>query len=220
VITDDHRQNIIKANQKRRGESHRCPEGCTCDRHKVYYRGGSKKGRIISPEAQKRIAEGIKNRVLTDEGRQRLVEEMSTHRGDPEFEAKRVAALQKALTGRTCPIGCTCGKHTTPPTLPVHRNSDGRKGYIYIIEFSTGVVKVGRTTSPRQRIDGQLYTASKLGVEPTNIWLSAFHEDYKANEVELLGLLGAPARGTEYFRVEYSHVVKLAEAIIQRYENL
>lgn len=220
VMTPEHKANIAKANAARKGESHGCPEDCTCNRHRAYYRGGSKKGRVISEQGRQNINEGIRNRIYTDEARQRVSEDLKArHASDPSLTARCVEVMRKANTGRTCPLGCTCGKHAKPPTLPVHRKSDGKRGYIYIIEFSTGVVKVGRTTSPRQRIDSQLYVASKLGVEPVNIWLSVFHENYKDNEVELLNLLGDPTRGSEYFKIEYSHVVDLAETIIQRYES-
>lgn len=216
VISNDHRQNIIAANKGRRGQSQsKCQEGCKCKRHKAYYRGGSEKGRKFSPEAKSRIAAGAKERAYTTEARQRLVEEMKGHHSDAEWETKRISALQEALTGISCPIGCSCGKHNSPPILPLHKGSDGQKGYVYIIEFSTGIIKVGRTTSPRQRIKSQLYVASKLGVEAINIWLSGWHENYKTNEVELLSRLGSPSRGEEYFRDSFSKAVKIAEKFIE-----
>lgn len=218
VLTEEHRAKIVAANQARKGESHKCPPGCTCDRHKAYYRGGSKKGRTFSPEAVKRIAEGAKNREYSEEALQRLAEDMRNHHEDSDWETERIGALQEALTGTECPVGCTCRKHGTPPLLPQHKNSDGTLGYIYAIEFSTGVVKVGCTGSPRQRINSQIYVASKLGVETKNIWLSVLHEGYAANEILLLGNLGAPARGAEYFKTDFAHVVETAEAIIDRYQ--
>lgn len=173
VITEDHRQKIIEANKARRGESHKCPEGCTCARHQAYYRGGSTKGRTLSPGARERIAEGANNRDYGDLG----------------------------------------------PPLPRHPKSDGKKGYIYIIEYDTGMVKVGRTTSPRQRIKGQLYIAARFGVEPRNIWLSSFHENYKSTERELLKRLGTPTQGAEYFETTYAEVIGVAQALVGAYDG-
>lgn len=73
---------------------------------------GSKKGRTFSPEARARMAEAARNRKKpSPEERRVLSEKMKALHADPEFEAKRIAALQARLTGSTCPEGCTCAKH-------------------------------------------------------------------------------------------------------------
>lgn len=216
ILTPEHKAKIAAANAARKGESHKCPEGCTCNRHQGRYFGGSKKGRKFSEQAKANIAQGARNRDYTAEVAVQLSEAMLTHREDPDWEAKRADALREALTGKECPLGCTCGKHrsSTGTSLPQHKNNDGTRGYLYVIEYSTGVVKVGRTTSPRQRIRSQTYVAAKLGVEPVSVWLSDYHENYKANEEALLTSLGAPMRGVEYFDESFSVVVQHAEYLV------
>lgn len=73
---------------------------------------GSKKGRKFSPEARQRIAEAARNRKYAPGAKQKLAEQIKAQREDPEFEAKRVAALQERLTGTKCLEGCTCDKHS------------------------------------------------------------------------------------------------------------
>lgn len=51
-------------------------------------------------------------RKLSPEQRQKLSDQMKARHADPEWQAKRVAALQKRLTGTKCPEGCTCDKHS------------------------------------------------------------------------------------------------------------
>lgn len=98
VISDEHRQNIAAANAARKGESHSCPEGCTCGRHQAYYRGGSKKGRTFSDSARKNISAGALSRQYTDEERARLADRLNSQRvNDPEWESRRIAAMQEAL---------------------------------------------------------------------------------------------------------------------------
>lgn len=97
VISDEHRANIAKANAARKGESHKCPEGCACKRHQAYYRGGSQKGRTLSEQAKKNIADAALSREYTDEDRQHLADQMAAQRADPAFEQKRIAAMKEAL---------------------------------------------------------------------------------------------------------------------------
>lgn len=101
----------------------KCEPQCTCNRHKAYYRGGSKKGRSFSDEARQNIAAGAQSRVRTDEDRQHLAEQMRANHADPEFEAKRIAALRVSGTG--CVEGCTCGRHSTETRRKI---SEARSG--------------------------------------------------------------------------------------------
>lgn len=109
--TDEQRARMREAQRNAKGK--KCEPGCTCNRHKAYYRGGSKKGRPISDEGRQKMAEGARNRFRDNpEARQRLGDQLFVQRQNPEFEAKRVAALQERLTGSSCPEGCTCAKHS------------------------------------------------------------------------------------------------------------
>lgn len=216
VMSAEHKANIAAANKARQGESRRCPEGCTCNRHQGRYFGGSKKGRKLSEQAKINISEAAGSRTYSEGQREKLSDAMKAHRVDEAWEARRKKSLREALLGTECPQDCTCGKHhPSSLSLPQHKGNDGTRGYVYVIEYSTGIIKVGRTTSPRQRIRAQAYVASKLGVEPVSVWLSVHHENYKANEVSLLAALGSPMRGSEYFDVKFEVAVKHAEALVE-----
>jgi hypothetical protein len=94
--------------------------------------------------------------------------------------------------------------------FPEHKRSSGRDGYLYAIHLSTDVVKVGKTRNPRQRIANHIDTAGRFGASVKQVWLSELHENYSQNEQLLIAALGAPAHGNEFFRVDFSHAVRLA----------
>lgn len=74
-------------------------------------------------------------------------------------------------------------------------------GYLYIIEFSTGGVKVGQTARPRGRFNEHAGLARAFGVEVTRLWFSQLHTDYLRNEralIERCRLQATPVR-KEYF---------------------
>ncbi|UYP17745.1 GIY-YIG nuclease family protein [Rhodococcus sp. Z13] len=92
-------------------------------------------------------------------------------------------------------------------------NGSGFDGYLYIIEFSTGTMKVGRTNNPRGRIRTHWEHARKFGADITRLWLSVPHTGYRDNETSLLRELGTPSAGTEYFTSKnFDDVVALAES--------
>lgn len=75
-------------------------------------------------------------------------------------------------------------------------------GYVYVIEFSNGVIKVGRTQNPEGRLSAHRGNARKFGAQVTNSWVSPLHEDWRENEHRLIGIawaLGGEVRGEEYF---------------------
>lgn len=112
-MTEEHKAKIAEANAARRGESHKCPEGCTCARHEgLGYRGGSKPGRQFSEQGRANIGRAAKKRERSDEELIQLAEQMKANHADPEWEATRIAALVEALTGTSCPEGCACEKHS------------------------------------------------------------------------------------------------------------
>lgn len=90
---------------------------------------------------------------------------------------------------------------------------DGLDGYLYIIEFSTGTLKAGRSNNPRGRIKSHLDDARKFGATITRLWLSAPHSGYKENEALLLEQLGDPSYGAEYFTsTGFDDAVTIAES--------
>jgi hypothetical protein len=85
-------------------------------------------------------------------------------------------------------------------------------GFIYVVGFSTGTVKAGKTENPRKRIKSHVRDAKKFNTTVEGVWLSGLHKNYAENERQLLKLLGVPTHGSEYFtHVEFTAAVELAE---------
>lgn len=55
-------------------------------------------------------------------------------------------------------------------------------GWLYVIEFSDGVVKVGRTTDARQRIKRHGWDAKARGAEICSWWISVLHSNTSETE--------------------------------------
>lgn len=73
---------------------------------------GSKKGRKFSAEARKNISDAARNRKYAPGVKEKLADQLKAQRADPEWEAKRIAALQESMTGVKCPSDCQCERHT------------------------------------------------------------------------------------------------------------
>ena len=92
------------------------------------------------------------------------------------------------------------------------------QGYIYVIEFSLGVIKVGKTNSPRSRIKSHGRDVGRFGGSITRAWLSTAHHGYDLSETELIraiSKLGTQlVESTEYFRgCPFDEVVHVAGRI-------
>lgn len=99
--------------------------------------------------------------------------------------------------------------------LPEHRRSNGYDGYVYVLEFSTGIVKIGKTRNPRARIATHVEDAKKFGATVDQLWLSEWHENYSDNEQALLRAFGGDsvAHGNEYLRVSFLDAVNVAKGL-------
>lgn len=90
-------------------------------------------------------------------------------------------------------------------------------GFIYVIEFTGGVVKIGMTTNPVGRITSHAHNARSFGLDVEQIWISPEHCEYQENERRLLAsasLIAEPMHGREFFRGVSSEVVlKMANAL-------
>lgn len=100
-------------------------------------------------------------------------------------------------------------------TLPEHKRSYGHDGYVYVLEFSTGIVKVGKTRNPRACIATHVDDARKFGATVDQLWLSEWHENYSDNERALLRALGGDsvAHGNEYLRISFMDAVDAAKRL-------
>lgn len=97
------------------------------------------------------------------------------------------------------------------PTLP-GRVKFG--GYVYILEFTDGLVKVGMSSEPRTRVSALTAAAKVFGQDALRGWLSPHHEQPTRSEARLIAAataLGGQSRAVEYFTgVSFPALVRLA----------
>lgn len=93
----------------------------------------------------------------------------------------------------------------------------GAERYVYVVEFTTGVVKVGRTANQTQRVADHGRAAGKHGAAITRSWVSGPHKEYAQNEVALIAFCAERwplAGGKEYFaNADYHAVVEYARGL-------
>jgi DNA-directed RNA polymerase specialized sigma24 family protein len=95
------------------------------------------------------------------------------------------------------------------------RNRHSPLGYVYVIAYSTGAVKVGKTLQPRARARDLRFAAAQFGVTITDAWVSRPHGEYAANEVRLHAACAAlgPCWGPETFACSLHDVVAAADGL-------
>lgn len=92
-------------------------------------------------------------------------------------------------------------------------------GYLYVIRFETGVVKVGRTNHPSRRIGEHRRDAFAYNVVMTDVWVSEEHLGHLTNEVELITYAHSTAgrMRREYFHgADFRGLAEYAHALVQR----
>lgn len=82
----------------------------------------------------------------------------------------------------------------------------GGGGYLYAVQFATGVVKIGRTTDPSSRLATHRRHAEAFGVAVTDVWLSPPHTNYQRNET---ALIHACMRVSGRYKNEYFHSIEM-----------
>lgn len=99
------------------------------------------------------------------------------------------------------------------------RAEDGH-GYIYVIGFSNGTVKVGSTARPRMRFTQHRGDATKFGLRVDEWWISEALPDYRDRELDLIANAnemdneGRLGRDREYLQgVPFHAVAELAQDI-------
>lgn len=85
------------------------------------------------------------------------------------------------------------------------------EGFIYVVMFSTGTVKVGCTTDPANRILTHYSKALAYGVTTYAYWVSPSHVNYRENEAELINFCSHVSWRS---RNEYFHEVTYNRAVI------
>lgn len=89
-------------------------------------------------------------------------------------------------------------------------------GYLYVIEFDTGVVKVGKTTDPAARMATHISQAAAYRATLTAAWFSEAHLGYAGNETAVLAhvvskQLGKQVRREYFHDADFTQVVDVAE---------
>lgn len=86
--------------------------------------------------------------------------------------------------------------------LPDHDGGAKREGVLYILEFSSGLIKVGRTAQPKKRVETHLrHIRLYAGASLVRGWLSPFHENFLSTEAALIGrghALSRSVQGNEF----------------------
>lgn len=96
---------------------------------------------------------------------------------------------------------------------------DDTEGHIYVVEFSTGVVKPGKTIRPETRLIEHRMAAERFGVRIARSWVSPLHKGVSSNEKTLLrwcaehGGKQRPSKSEYYTGVSYEALLVIAEQL-------
>jgi hypothetical protein len=89
------------------------------------------------------------------------------------------------------------------------------------VQFSNGVIKIGKSRVPKSRIREHGNAARLRGLDVVNVWVSQPHADYGASEQRLWKAFGycmnalEYGSGSEYFRgVSFDEAVEAAQQAI------
>ena len=103
------------------------------------------------------------------------------------------------------------------PTLRGVPGTSPLGSYIYVVHFNVGVIKVGFTRKPTDRIVKYRSTLSPFGITIADLWFSDPHGQAEDNESLLLSFCRAQAqqvRKREYFTgIDFKQVVAFANTL-------
>jgi hypothetical protein len=94
-------------------------------------------------------------------------------------------------------------------TIALPRQVPG-EGFLYVIQFSTGAVKVGMSEDPRRRISEHRRDADAFKVAITNFWISPSHRNFRNTEIALINRC---AKVSSRVRREYFHEITFSAAV-------
>lgn len=93
--------------------------------------------------------------------------------------------------------------HTLPVMQPSRSVRMLDERHIYVIQFSSGIIKVGQTRNLDRRLADHEAGAKNHGHDVLRSWTSSAHSTWKAHEQALIdyceALFGPPVRGREHF---------------------
>jgi hypothetical protein len=98
-------------------------------------------------------------------------------------------------------------KHDSETML--ERSECKKYGYIYVIGFANGIVKVGKTRNFATRLKQHQSTIGRA-VSIDNLWSSPLHFNYGESERLLIGFIGSK---TEFKKTNVNQVIDFAKSI-------
>ncbi|MER6492756.1 GntR family transcriptional regulator [Streptomyces griseorubiginosus] len=100
------------------------------------------------------------------------------------------------------------------PTVAKLPRSSPLGSFIYVVHFDGGVIKVGFTARPAQRIQRYRSSLSPFGITIADLWLSAPHKQAEDSEKLLLSFCRAQSgqddRGEYFSGIDFAQVVAFA----------
>lgn len=89
--------------------------------------------------------------------------------------------------------------------------------HVYVVEFASGIVKVGQAMILKDRLNTHVRTAQAHGDSVTRTWASDVHIGYGDNERALIAFCAErwePAIGAEYYRdADFDQIVEYAQGL-------
>ncbi len=122
--------------------------------------------------------------------------------------AKR--AIEEAKAEATRAAESALAAETPKPISAGPRASHAGEGFIYVVRFSTGAIKVGQTVEPQVRLNKHRRDAEVYKVDVVDYWISPQHSNYLGNEVLLIERCRQVGVGV---KKEYFHGMDFAEAV-------
>jgi hypothetical protein len=98
--------------------------------------------------------------------------------------------------------------------LPGQAAGDG--GYVYVLRYDDGLVKVGRTRDARSRLTGHATTGRVFGRQLAEWWVSPPHDGWRENEKTLVSFaadLGAPVAAEYFPGISFDDLVARAKTL-------
>jgi len=91
-------------------------------------------------------------------------------------------------------------------------------GFVYVVEFESGAIKVGKSTNPTIRLRSLATMAAVHGTQVSRQWTSPKHAGFATSERRLIGFCkqhGQLARGREYFHaLKFELVREFADSLM------
>lgn len=108
-------------------------------------------------------------------------------------------------------------KNIDKDTLPTMGIKENKKGYVYILEWSNKLIKIGRTKNPYKRIEA-IRTQSPVELKQT--YISEEISNYEEVEIKLHNFFSNSRKHGEYFMITFDIAVgKLKEIVNKKRTN-